>query len=1077
LGIPAICPKRLINFCWCWFKWGLILCVIGAALLVPYFYNRIDESICNCVQKLIAGQYPGLQVKIHSAVLMKGEGIVIRGLSIIDPATAGPGAELFSYDECTIDCPTNLSDLLSGQIQPARVVIRRAMLRMTRRPDGGWSTSRLLPIPKLGEGPPPEVRFENGTLEIFDPTKPVGGTLTLRDVNLTLAPIASPNGTAEPTRRKRIQGTATGDYFRQVALEGEVDPDRPALKLSGKIEGVEISPDMRSLVPEEYKSNISMLGSLRGQTEARFQVSYNPAAAEPWTFNVTGHLTRGRIDDGRLPRPLTEVSATVHVDNRGFAIEQFKARSNQATLSLKCSGGLRPSSPMSLEAEVDQLPLDEQLLASLPGNLQAEWQKLRPEGLIDAKVKLRYDGRTWEPELSIECRGVSFTHYKFPYRLEHGRGMLDLKDDCLKMNLSTFSENKLVQILGELHHPMDGPTGWMQIACNELPIDEKLLQALPAASQSLVHSLDLKGTIGFEFELSREIAGGPEHQHLTLVASNCSLRYVRFPYPISKARGEIEMIDGNWWFRNLEGYDGTTRVTGEGTLMCTPRVHEPGADGITEALPGGALAPQGNELLLRLSADRVPLERDLHDALQPGMKEVWALLQPQGVIDITASIHFLDRLNLLDVTVRAQPRSETCSIEPVQFPYRIENVQGVFTYGSGRLTFENFSGWHGPVKISCNGICSFQTNGGWQLRLDRLTVDRLRMDMDRQFVQALPPQLKKGLAELNVTGRMSLQGNLLMARGASPAEPMTSQWNLNVGLNQVGFDCGKRLENAYGSVGVAGWSDGTRFQMRGELALDSLTCHDRQFTQVLGPIWIDERQALFGGQVAKRDNSLLPPGQPAAPLRPITAKIFGGTVYGDGWVLFGPQLRYGLQANLIDADLATFARETTGNDRNLRGRIRGSVDLGGTGRNRRALVGRGWVQLHDANIYELPDMVRMLKILSIKAPDANAFSKSDMFFRIENEQVYFDKLDFNGDAISLLGKGEISFEGDTHMVFTAVVGRADTGVPILRNIFTGASQQFMQIRATGKLQDLNITREAFPGVNQALKNLQEDPNR
>ena len=58
-------------------------------------------------------------------------------------------------------------------------------------------------------------------------------------------------------------------------------------------------------------------------------------------------------------------------------------------------------------------------------------------------------------------------------------------------------------------------------------------------------------------------------------------------------------------------------------------------------------------------------------------------------------------------------------------------------------------------------------------------------------------------------------------------------------------------------------------------------------------------------------------------------------------------------------------------------------------------------------------MISMLKILSIKAPDPNAFSQSDIDFHIEGEHVYFDKLDFKGDAISLLGKGEMNFQGDT----------------------------------------------------------------
>ena len=114
---------------------------------------------------------------------------------------------------------------------------------------------------------------------------------------------------------------------------------------------------------------------------------------------------------------------------------------------------------MAIEADVSQLPLDEQLLAVLPGKLQEEWQKLRPEGLIDANIKLRYDGRAWQPQVRIQCQNVSFAHHKFPYRLEHGNGLLELKDDRLQMDLSTFSENQLVHIVGEIRNPTERPDG------------------------------------------------------------------------------------------------------------------------------------------------------------------------------------------------------------------------------------------------------------------------------------------------------------------------------------------------------------------------------------------------------------------------------------------------------------------------------------------------------------------------------------------------------------------------------------------------------------------------------------------
>jgi hypothetical protein len=1075
--------SRIINICWFWFKWGLIACAIAAALLVPYFYHRMDEGIRCRVEELFAKAYPELQVKVRSAALMKGEGISLRGVSIVDPAAEGPCAELLTYDECLLVCPTDLSDLIGGEPRPTRVVLRRPTLRMTRRSDGSWSASRLLPLPRLSNGAQPEICVENGTIEIFDPTKTPACSFTLRDVNLSFTPISPPDGsegdspifaaprsetghpadaakigTVPPTRRRRIQGTATGDYFRQVIFDGEIDIDRPAVQIAGKIDGMEISPEMRNMLPDVQGCNLSLLGSLRGETEAHFQVSYDPAVQQRWNFDVTGQLAHGRIDDPRLPHPLTEIQATVHVDNAGFSIRDLKARSNQATLALACSGGLTASAPLDLEGDVRQLPLDGQLLGILPPKVQEHWQDLQPEGVIDANIQLHYDGRVWQPRVRVQCKNVSFAHVDFPYRLDHGEGLLELKDDRLTLELRTSSENQPVYLAGEVRSLFAGATVRLRARCDALPLDEKLQRAMPREAQDLVQSLDLRGKVAVELELSKDEAHGPLHKHLWARPDRCALRYKGFPFAISNINGQLEMYDGNWWFRNLDGCNGTSRVAGEGTFTKSPK---------------------GNELVLQLSAGNVPLEGELREALPDGMRQVWALLQPHGIIDLKSTVHYLSGSDLLDVTVRAEPRSETCSLEPVQFPYRLDNVQGVFSYGNGKVTFERFSAWHGAVKLACNGACSFRPDGAWQLKLDRVAVDRLRLD--RQFMQILPQQLRKNLGELNATGPISLHGGVVVARSANQAAPTLSQWNFSLGLNQVGVDCGVRLENIWGNVRVNGWSDGTRYQMRGELDLESMTCHDIQLTQVLGPFWIDEQQAMFGSSVAKLDNQSLPRGQqPAAP-RPVVAKIFGGMVYGDGWTSLGDQSRFStaalgqqpryiVQARLVDADLAACDRELAGKNRNLHGRVEADIEVHGSGHTRATLGGQGGVHLHHANIYELPAMVSLLKILSIKAPDPNAFSTSDAKFRIEGEHVYFDKLDFNGDAVSLSGKGEMNFQGDTRMVFTATLGRGDAGIPVLRDLFTGVAQQILQIRVTGNVQDPKIVKEAFPGVNQALKN-------
>ena len=1029
--------------------------MIGAALLVPYFYHRLDDEIRTRVERLLAAQYPNLQVKIRSAVLVKGEGIAIRGLSVLDPAAEGPGAELFTYDECSLACATDLNTLLREEMEVSRVTVRRPTLRMTRRADGTWSTSKLLPLPKFGTRPP-EVTIENGTIEIFDPTKVPSSTLTLRDVNLTLLPCsaaAGAEGSPDPhSRRRKVQGTLSGDYFRQATFEGEVDAHQPEFSISGSIEGMEVSPELCDALPGSLVGDLSVLGTLRGQAALSFRVRYDPKKPSPLEFDLTGNLVHGRIDDPRLPHPLTEMRALVHVTNEGFAVENLSARSNQATLEMSCrGGGLRPQCPLSLEAEIHQLDLDPRLLDVLPERLQDQWRKFRPEGRVDAEVRLAYDGRNWNPEVRVRCLNVSFTHHKFPYRLEHGQGILHLKDNVLAANLTGQSENQTVRIDGELRDPLAGAWGWVEAKGEDLSLDEKLLSALPNHPQAVAHALDLRGKLGFRYRLWRDSAAEPFHQYLAVRASRCWLRYEHFPFSLANVRCDLEMVDGNWQLRELEGNNGTCRVVGEGSLTATPA---------------------GPQLLLSLRATTVSLEQELRDALPPAMRQVWGVLQPRGIIDLAADVRYLQASNQLDVSVRAEPRSETCSIEPVSFPYRLEKVQGVLTYHSGRVTIEHFRAEHGAVKVAAgSGFCQSLPDGGWHLHLDALTVDRLRLD--RELMQALPARIKKPLGELSLSGLIHLRGSLDLARGGGLDDPMRSQWDLAVGLQQVSIDSGIRLENIHGGLSLAGEFDGQALGCRGELALDSLSYKDHQFTDVMGPLWIDDQQVLLGSWVDRHGAEVPRGGAPPRTPRPITAKLLGGSIYGDAWIAMGPRPRYGVQATLVDADLARAAHELAANRQNLHGRVSGNIELAGAGRSTQNLAGRGSLHLQEGDVYELPLMIAMLKLLSIRAPDQRAFSRSDIDFRIEGEHFYFDRIDFTGDVISLRGKGEMNFQGETRLTFTAQLGRGELGMPALRNFFTTTSGQFLQIHVGGTLQNPDIRKEALPGLNHALQQLQD----
>ena len=173
-----------------------------------------------------------------------------------------------------------------------------------------------------------------------------------------------------------------------------------------------------------------------------------------------------------------------------------------------------------------------------------------------------------------------------------------------------------------------------------------------------------------------------------------------------------------------------------------------------------------------------------------------------------------------------------------------------------------------------------------------------------------------------------------------------------------------------------------------------------------GPVWVDDDRVVFGRSVA----SYRPadrPGQPAASEpapRQITARLFGGNIGADGWVdLSGP--RYEVRADLSVADLARLAEQVAPNHRNLRGTIAAEVTLRGAGRSLDGLGGGGRVQLREADIYELPAMVSLLKLLSIREPNTKAFSTSDMTFRVRRQEYLFQGTEIQRRRHQLGGGG------------------------------------------------------------------------
>ena len=1036
---------QFLKNAWFFLRWGLLLAVLGTVVAWPYLSNRLDEEIrCRVLEKFTAN-YQGLTVAVHSAQLIKGEGIRIRGVSIREPGVEGPTGELALYEEIFLTCPTGVADLLQDELPMQKITVRRLTVRATLGKDGQWNAMKLWPLPHFSKKCADAIVVENSTLELIDPTGSSPRKLVVRDINLSLTPHDGNSDTPACDRTMEVRGSFAAEHVQRVELAGLMAPHASGWAITGSVSGLSACPELFHCMPCTLADKMASAISIRGEADATFQVRYAADQQPPLQFQVAGKLSQGRIDDPLLPYPLTDLQIVAHANNQGATLDQLSARHGDTSIHLTAkTDGFRPTSKIEIEGQARRLTLDRRGAEALPENLRAQWKKFEPAGEIDADFKATFDGQRWRPDAVVNCLDVSFSYYKFPYRLERGTGTLELHDDHATIHMTAFGGGQPLRLDGEFMHPGPDFTGELNMRGKDLPFDENLFAAMPENSREAIRSLNPRGTFHVVTKSWRDDPKDPNmHHQMSVYLNHCSMQFDKFPYPLAHIHGTLEMRDHHWTFNDLEGSNAT------GIVKCK-----------------GQLVPTGNgyDLTVHLDGAEVPLEEQLRDALKPNMQKLWNDLRPRGALNLAIDVHYLTAKKQFDLAISGEPSGDGASLEPTFFPYRIEHVKGGFSYRDGHADFKNVRAVHGRVSLASQGSIDFQPDGNWRFRLKDLSVDRLRADRD--LLAALPPKLKKIVGQLNPTGPINMHGTVELAGIARPDVPVTSAWDLEFNMLQGNVDCGVKLDNVFGGIRLTGVNDGRHTQCRGELAVDAVTYKDFQLTEVLGPLWIDDERILLGSGAQQ--------STPGTQPRRLTAKLYGGTISADCAVALGVTPQYTVQAAIADGDLSRFVKESVAGQNKLKGKVYGNIQLAGTTQGVHTLTGKGQIQLRDADIYELPVMVAMLKILSIRPPDKTAFTTSDMAFRMEGDHIYFDKIEFAGDAVSLLGKGEMDFESDLHMVFHSVVGRSDYQIPFVKNILGSASQQIMLIHVDGTLAHPNTRTEAFPGVNQALQSLQID---
>lgn len=804
-----------------------------------------------------------------------------------------------------------------------------------------------------------------------------------------------------------------------------------------------------------------------GIMSSKCQFSYDGSAeiGKKLHYRVIGEVVNGRWDWSASSEPLTNIHIKYDVSEKEAYIQSFSANMGNGTIQMAYRQlTYEKNAPKELRLKLENMRIDNRLVAKLPPKVTEIWESIQPSGLVTADASFRFDGQTWSPNVKLQCQNGTMLYKKFPYSLSNLDGTIELNNQKLNINLT---DNANVTLNGEFFipadiftisdektdadNPDDSPlkkiSGYFQVKGRKIVISDKVVNACPQKAQDLIHQFDPKGTVDVDVRLDVRGNGTPIDLIVNIGLVNCSGRYELFPYPLRNLNGRLYMKNHFWTFDNLTVNTTPVKMTGSGRVNLQP--------------------DQPHDFFLNLNMTDLPVDKVLTSSMP---EENAKLLHGLGITgSVNAQVEVAMRIGVdksPKLKIHAVPTGEDFSMRAASFPYRLDKVSGTIDYENGHFIIKDFTGNHNQTLLCCQIDGNVIPGSGWKANLSKVAVDRLTVDRD--LINAIPESMRKTITSLNLSGPLHYRGIVNLNYNYKRQTPLAAQWSGEIGVQEVSISKGITFRGICGGITTTGSMINGEFYSEGQLAIESALWNMIQFSNIKGPYQINNYQALFGDGApqilrsifTKETNTFqrpIPNGLDGK-AQPITAKLFGGDFTTDVVLLFNVPARFCIFSNLRNARLEQCG-EVTQSDQ-LIGKFNTFVKLWGFSDDINTLGGRGDLWLEDADIYHLPAMVSLLKLLSIKEPSKNAFSNSEASFRFSGPHMFFDKINFRGDAISLYGSGEMDFNKRVNMSFYTQVGKGDYSIPVLDDLLRGVSKNILRIRLEGPINQIHIQRES-----------------
>lgn len=1031
----------------------MLVCGCAAGL---YFFFRADEELRLHVEKKLIAIYPNHTVSVGSAHFVKGEGIRLHRVSIVQLSEIDGSRrnEIVFCDEAVLHCASNLESLIRGQVDVQRIRLRGLSLHPTRAPDGRWNFAELLPRKKLGP-PTPTLLLEDARIQLADSEHE---SITLRHIHAKVVPPRSPD---EPTQ---VTVRFQNKYAHSDNLNLKVYP--AYWSATASISNLQCNAELYRLLKTQISNLPQALEQFQADVDLHDVRLVQSKHERSPRFIVKGSFTDGRFDaPGGLANPLTSMSSKEFEVTRteselGWRVEKLNARFGESRIACSArSPSLSIDGDLKVAGEAENLKITPQLISLFPRKLQQTWAKYRPLGWIDVKfLSVRKNGKWWSAA-DANCRDVSILSQYFKYPLVRSQGTVHFRqDEKLELDLWAATDHQAtvapIHILADVNRPGRNFDGTISIQSHQhgIPLDRRVRDALSPRVRDILVDMQASGEIQFDARLWRNAeTGGKLAKQITIDVRQGSLTHTKFPYPLKVTKGRIQVEEDVWTFSDFEGRNDSCVVTAAGNWF-----------------PPDPLQRRDSELALTFTAANIPCDAELRDALPSGPQKIWESLRPTGHVD-HATIHLTYRDSMevpqLDVLVKHLPRQNQptrggLEIQPTWFPLRMHQLSGTADYRSdGSFQLQDLKAVYGSdqrsVELQSKGGGTFRPDGSWVVRLDQIIADGV--EVTPELTAALPRDLSDAIKGLQFNGKLSIDGAMQFAGGSHPDAFVDSNWSSFINIDNGSFAVANtNVRNLYGELTVQGQKSLGQISNWGLARFDSLICKGVQITKTTTPWQMDQKQLVFGNAASAAMDAKGP--------HHLTAELFGGVAQADGVVSLGDDHEFRLNVALNNFDASEVARDLEMPSK-ISGLGEAKLQLTGNAEGTHTLNGSGGIRLRDADLAKLPQIITLVNTLRVRDARPDVFSSSDIDFTIDGPHLYLSRFDLHGESLSLKGRGWIGFDRRINLSFYTILGGENRWLPIVRPFVGQASQQLLQIPVTGTLDNMQWDRKVLPGLN------------